>query len=230
MRVPTEGGGILRLPATIRDRLTFYHSMPSGDNPVLLTDITFSSNTQNDRDRTAAGLHIIVDDRDDEHRLYGVTALPADTKRSSAAGALPAQKVTKLTVICDTLTVRSRWWMPECDVTIFARRIEFVGEGCIDTSPAPWELPNAKDASGATPGGNGADGRAGGKVTIYAGSIDAPGDGRAQRVVTDGGNGQGAGKGLDGADGKDASRALIGFGDDYVDQSHSTSIPTRQAA
>src|SRR5688572_19672680 len=131
-----------RMPATIRDRLTFYHSMPASDNPVLLTDVMVTSSTQNERDRTATGLHVIVDERDPEQRLYGVTALPADTKRSSADGALPAQKVTKLTVICDTLTVRCRWWMPECEVIIYARRIEFTGDGCIDTSPAPWELPN----------------------------------------------------------------------------------------
>ncbi len=206
-----------RVPATIRDRLTFYHSMPGGDNPVLLTDVAVTNSTQNERERIATGLHVIVDDHDSEHRLYGVTALPADTKRSSATGALPAQKVTKLTVICDTLTVKCRWWMPECEVTVFARQIEFEGDGCIDTSPAPWELAHAKDAYGKTPGANGADGRAGGKVTIYARDVYAPAG--SKRVITDGGNGQGAGKGLDGQDGKSASAALSWIGDDYTDQS-----------
>jgi hypothetical protein len=70
-----------RVPATIRDRLTFHRSMPAGDNPVLLTEVKVTSNTQNERDRTAFGLHVIVDDRDDQQILYGVTALPADTKR-----------------------------------------------------------------------------------------------------------------------------------------------------
>jgi hypothetical protein len=207
-----------RVPATIRDRLTFYHSMPGGDNPLLLTDVAVTSNSQNERDRTAIGLHVIVDAADETQRLYGVTALPADTKRSAATGALPAQKVTRLTIICDTLTVRSRWWMPECEVTVFARHVEFTGEGCIDTSPAPWELPNARDASGNTPGATGADGRPGGKVTIYARSVDTPAGSRAKRVVTDGGNGQGAGKGRDGDDGKTASAALTWIGDDYVDK------------
>jgi hypothetical protein len=207
-----------RVPATIRDRLTFYHSMPGGDNPLLLTDVSVTSNTQNERERTAIGLHVIVDAADDTQRLYAVTALPADTKRSAATGALPAQKVTRLTIICDTLTVRSRWWMPECEVIVFARHIEFVGEGRIDTSPAPWELPNARDATGNTPGANGADGRPGGKVTIYARTVDTPAGSRAKRVVTDGGDGQGAGKGRDGEDGKTASAALTWIGDDYVDK------------
>ncbi len=207
-----------RVPATIRDRLTFYHSMPAGDNPLIPTDVKVTSNTQNERDRTATGLHIIVDDRDDEQILYGVTALPAETKRSSATGLLPAQKVTKLTVICDTLTVRCRWWMPECDVIVFARRILFEGEGCIDTSPAPWELPRARDAYGTTPGANGANGRSGGKVTINARDVDAPAGSRAKRIITDGGNGQSAGKGLDGRDGKSASGALTWIGDDYTDE------------
>lgn len=207
-----------RVPATIRDRLTFYHSMPGGDNPLNLTDVKVTSNTQNERDRTATGLHIIVDDRDDEHILYGVTALPAETKRSSATGLLPVQKVTKLTVICDTLTVRCRWWMPECDVIVFARQILFEGEGCIDTSPAPWELKRARDASGTTPGANGANGRSGGKVTIYARDVDAPAGSRAKRIITDGGNGQDAGKGIDGQDGRNASGTLSWIGDDYTDE------------
>jgi hypothetical protein len=207
-----------RVPATIRDRLTFYHSMPGGDNPVQLTDVMVTSSTQNERERTATGLHVIVDDRDPEQRLYGVTALPADTRRSSAEGALPAQKVTRLTVICDTLTVRCRWWMPECEVNVFARRIEFTGDGCIDTSPAPWELPNARDASGTTAGANGASGRAGGKVSIYVREVETPSGSRTKRVVTDGGNGQGAGKGLNGQDGKSASGALTWIGDDYTDK------------
>lgn len=205
-----------RVPATIRDRLTFYHSMPGGDNPVVLTDVKVTSNTQNERDRTATGLHVIVDDRDNEQILYGVTALPAETKRSSASGPWPVQKVTRLTVICDTLTVRCRWWMPECDLTVFARQILFEGEGCIDTSPAPWELKRALDAAGTTPGANGAEGRPGGKVTIYARDVDAPAGSRAKRIITDGGNGQDAGRGLDGKDGRNASGTLS-WGDDHVD-------------
>ena len=207
-----------RVPATIRDRLTFYHSMPGDNNPQLLTEVKVTSNTQNARERTATGLHVIVDDKDDQQILYGVTALPADTKRSSATGLLPVQKVTKLTVICDTLTVRCRWWMPECDVIVFARQILFEGEGCIDTSPAPWELKRARDASGTTPGANGANGRPGGKVTIYARDVDAPAGSRAKRIITDGGNGQDAGKGIDGSDGRSASNTLSWLGDDYVDR------------
>ncbi|MEA3015406.1 MAG: hypothetical protein QOI38_128 [Sphingomonadales bacterium] len=207
-----------RVPATIRDRLTFYHSMPGGDNPLLLTDVKVTSNTQNERDRTATGLHVIVDDRDDEQILYGVTALPAETKRSNATGLLPVQKVTKLTIICDTLTVRCRWWMPECDVIVFARQILFEGEGCIDTSPAPWELARARDAYDKTPGANGANGRSGGKVTIYARDVDAPAGSRAKRIITDGGKGQDAGRGLDGKDGRNASGALTWIGDDYTDE------------
>jgi hypothetical protein len=207
-----------RAPATIRDRLTFYHSMPGGDNSLLLTDVKVTSNTQNERDRVATGLHVIVDDKDDGQILYGITALPADTRRMAATGILPVQKVTRLVVICDTLTVRCRWWMPECDVTVFARQILFEGEGSIDTSPAPWELPRARDAYDKTPGANGANGRPGGKVTIYASAVDAPAGSKAKRIVTDGGNGQDAGRGLDGKDGRNASGALTWIGDDYTDK------------
>ncbi|HYJ52650.1 MAG TPA: hypothetical protein VEW04_05715 [Allosphingosinicella sp.] len=190
--------------------------MPGGDNPLLLTDVKVTSSTQNERDRTAIGLHVIVDDKDEDQPLYGVTALPAGTKRASATGELPVQKVTKLTVICDTLTVRCRWWMPECDLIVFARQILFEGDGCIDTSPAPWELARARDASDKTPGANGANGRSGGKVTIYARDVDAPAGSRAKRIITDGGNGQDAGKGIDGNKGRDASNTLS-WGDDHVD-------------
>lgn len=205
-------------PATIKDQLTFYHSMPGGDNPVQLTDVSVVSNSQDVKNRTATGLHVIIDDKDDAYRLHGVTATAAGTTRSSRTGDLPTQKVSKLTVICDTLTVRCRWWLPECDVIIFARRIEFEGDGCIDTSPAPWDMANAQDSTGSTRGANGAHGRRGGDVRVHANDIAIPANSKAKRIITDGGNGQGAGKGQNGADGKNATGALSWIGDDYTDK------------
>jgi hypothetical protein len=211
-----------RSPSTIRDQLTFYHSMPGGDSALQLTDVSISSHSQNVKDRTAIGLHIIVDDKESGHKLHGVTAAPAGTMRSSRTGDLPAQKVSKLTVICDTLTIRCRWWLPECSVTIFARRIEFEGDGCIDTSPAPWEMPNAQDSTGRTIGANGADGRRGGEVRAYVEDIAVPQNSRARRIITDGGNGQGGGRGQKGADGKSASGSLHWIGDFYLDLDYYT--------
>jgi len=208
-----------RSPATIKDQLTFYHSMPGGDNPVELTDVAISSNAEDVKDRTATGLHVIVDDQDETHKLYGVTAVAAGATRSSRVGDLPVQKVSKLTVICDTLTVRCRWWLPECSVTIFARRIEFEGNGCIDTSPAPWDMPNAQDSVGRTPGANGANGRRGGDVRVQVEDVVVPQGSRAARIITDGGNGQGGGRGQNGGDGKSASGTLW-LGDDYVDKDY----------
>lgn len=210
----------LRSPATIKDQLTFYHSMPGGENPVQLTDVSISSSTQNIKDRTATGLHVIVDDKDDAHRLFGVTAVAAGTTRSSRTGDLPAQKVSKLTVICDTLTIRCRWWLPECSVTIFARRIEFEGDGCIDTSPAPWDMPNAQDSAGRTPGANGANGRQGGDVRVHVEDLVTPQGSRIKRIVTDGGSGQGAGRGQNGSDGKSVWGALSWIGNDYTDKDY----------
>lgn len=210
----------LRSPATIKDRLAFYHSMPGGDNPVQLNDVAITGNSQDVKDRTATGLHVIVDDKDDTYKLYGVTAVAAGTTRSSRNGDLPTQKVSKLTVICDTLTIRCRWWLPECAVTIYARRIEFEGDGCLDTSPAPWDMPNAQDSSGRTPGANGADGRRGGDVRVHVEELATPKGSTARRIVTDGGNGQGAGKGQNGGDGKSASGYLAYIGDDYTDKDY----------
>lgn len=209
-------------PATIKDQLTFYHSMPGGDNPVQLTDVSIRSNSQDVKDRTATGLHIIVDDKDETQKLFGVTAAAPGTTRSSRTGDLPTQKVSKLTVICDTLTIRCRWWLPECDVIIFARRIEFMGDGCIDTSPAPWEMPNAQDSSGNTKGTNGANGRRGGDVRAHANEVAIPPNTQLKRIITNGGNGQGAGKGQNGADGKSATGALSWIGDDYTDKDDHT--------
>jgi hypothetical protein len=89
---------------------------------VQLTDVSISSSTQDIKDRTATGLHVIVDDKDDAHRLFGITAVAAGTTRSSRTGDLPAQKVSKLTVICDTLTIRCRWWLRPCSACVWPRR------------------------------------------------------------------------------------------------------------
>ncbi|MES1975356.1 MAG: hypothetical protein V4472_23090 [Pseudomonadota bacterium] len=206
----------LKPASTIMDQLRFFHSMPGPEGVAKLNDVKVVNSTQNNKHKTATGLHVIVDDQDALQDLYGITAVPKETRLAGNEKEKGWQKVAKLTVICDTLTIRCPWWLPECDLTIYARRIEFEGEGRIDTSPPAWALPKAQDSTGKTPGVNGADGHAGGDVGLYAREIVVPKGTTRKRVITDGLDGQGGGKGQNGANGKSVS-GYLNLSADYVD-------------
>ncbi|CUS43243.1 MAG: hypothetical protein V4610_19250 [Pseudomonadota bacterium] len=207
----------LKPPSTIQDQLRFFHSMPGSGGIAKINDVTVQNSTQNEKHKTATGLHVIVDDQDQEQTLFGITSVPRETRLTSNAREKGWQKVAKLTVICDTLTVRCDWWLPECDLTIYARRIEFEGDGRIDTSPPGWATPKAQDSVGKTPGASGANGHAGGDASIYANEIVTPKGTSRKRIITDGLDGQGGGKGQNGADGKNASGYLY-LSNGYVDR------------
>ncbi|GAA0302071.1 hypothetical protein GCM10009087_09780 [Sphingomonas oligophenolica] len=206
----------VKTPATIMDQLRFFHSMPSADGVAKINDIAVQNSTQNIKHKTATGLHIIVDDKDPEQTLFGVTAVPRETRLADDTREKGWQKVAKLTVICDTLTIRCDWWLPECDLTVYARRIEFEGDGRIDTSPPAWALAKAQGSTGKTPGVNGAHGHAGGDAVIYVSEVVTPKGTTRKRIITDGLDGQGGGKGQNGGDGRNVSPLYIPFG--YVDK------------
>ncbi|TWB33273.1 hypothetical protein [Nitrospirillum pindoramense] len=212
-----------RQPLTINDQLVYCHSMPGKDVPSGINSVILQSNTQNDKQKTISGLHIVIDDKDDGNNIYSITVPTGATLLGKDKS---WQKVAKLTVVCDTLTIRCRWWLPETDVVIYARKVEFVGSGCLDTSPPAWSLPKALDSVGKTPGAKGADGHAGGDVNFYVADIAVPRGSTLARIITDGGDGQGGGHGQDGADGKNASGHLY-LSDDYVDRSSHTDTGMR---
>ncbi|MEG3151197.1 hypothetical protein U1769_14995 [Sphingomonas sp. ZT3P38] len=202
--------------STIMNQLRFFHSMPSSDGIAKINDVTVQNSTQQEKHKTATGLHIIIDDKDPEQTLFGVTSVPLETRLAAATREKAWQKVAKLTVICDTLTVRCAWWLPECDLTIYARKIEFEGDGKIDTSPPAWSLPKAQDSTGTTPGANGANGHAGGDAIIYVDEVVTPKGTTRKRIITDGMDGQGGGKGQNGAHGSSVSQLYIPVG--YIDR------------
>lgn len=206
------------VPMTIRDQLQFFHSMPSLNGTSRLSDVSITDHTQNSKHKTATGLHVIVDDKS-KSKLHEITLLSDDIRLIGKEK--DWQKVTKLTIICDTLTIRCRWWLPECDVEIYARRVEFEGDGCLDTSPPPWASDKAQNSFGKTSGSNGANGHPGGDVLLYVNEIVAPAEATMKRIVTDGGNGQGGGHGQNGDEGNSVSGHLY-LPSDYVDSSAHT--------
>lgn len=218
-------------PSTIMNQLRFFHSMPSSDGIAKINDVIVQNSTQNEKHKTATGLHIIIDDKDPEQTLFGVTSVPAETRLSAATREKAWQKVAKLTVICDTLTVRCAWWLPECDLTIYARRIEFEGDGKIDTSPPGWSLPKAQDSTGTTPGAHGASGHAGGEAIIYVDEVVTPKGTTRKRFITDGLDGQGGGKGQNGANGDSVNPLYIPLGyidhDSYTDSFIKTTVAVK---
>jgi flagellin-like hook-associated protein FlgL len=147
-----------------------------------------------------------------DHRIAGVTvtleaghrnkvydALHKDPGIHKADPAVPYPDTRSVLILADVLEINSPLRVPEADITIFARQIRFGPNGAIDTSPLDWRLAKAADASVAgSSGGDGAQGRSAGKITIFVdgATLDA-----RKRLTANGGKGQGAGLGKNGSDG-----------------------------
>ncbi len=157
-----------------------------------------------------------------DHRITGVTvtleaghrnkvydALHKDPGANKADPAVGYPDTRSVLILCDVLEIKSPLRVPQADVTIHARTIVFWPTGAIDTSPLDWRVSKAPDAAvtGAA-GGDGAQGRSAGKITIFGGEAVMttngetlkPLDGK-KRLTANGGHGQGAGLGKAGQDG-----------------------------
>lgn len=157
-----------------------------------------------------------------DHRIVGVTvtleaghrnkvydALHKDPGANKADPAVPYPDVRSVLILCDVLEIKSPLRVPQADVTIHARSIVFWPGGSIDTTPLAWRVAKAADAAvTGTAGGDGAQGRNAGKITIFVGDVSQTSDGqtfkpldRKYRLIANGGHGQGAGLGKNGEDG-----------------------------
>ncbi|MGD9062840.1 MAG: hypothetical protein PVI42_01860 [Desulfobacterales bacterium] len=116
----------------------------------------------------------------------------------------PRVATRSLLIACDRLEIHGELRLPECDVTIYARELTFGPKGRINTTPLAWQTAKAKDANptAKTKADDGAHGRHGGKIDVYISKLTTPPRESIKRFVTNGGNGQHAGFGLKGTDGK----------------------------
>lgn len=201
----------------ISDQLAYVHTMPRTNATEIAHGLEFSRPT--DSQLVVVGLYGLVSPEAPEGRnIYAVTATPYDRTIEPGIASAP-NPLKKLLVVCDTLTVACRWWLPECDVQIHARVIEFQGEGCIDTSPAPWSVAKAADAAGKQKGKDGANGKHAGDISVLVDKVLLPQGASRPRLIARGGNGQSGGKGLDGTAGRDSPSNRLGFTGSYTHHS-----------
>lgn len=197
----------------IQDQLGFVHSMPQTDASSIMRTVRIERPAEGQVN--LVGLSIVAGpDAPGGQRVYEATATPYD-RRLDPASPGGSGSLRKLKVVCDTLTVPTRWWLPECDVEISARRIVFENDGSIDTSPMPWTVAKAADASGGHPGRDGADGRSAGDITVLAAEVSVPAGSTRKRLIARGGDGQSGGLGLPGADGRDSPSNRLGITGSY---------------
>jgi hypothetical protein len=147
-----------------------------------------------------AGVHIVFK-RGDANNLYESFHTSRDQKLD--AGPSPGPKKALL-IACDTLEISGMLSLPEWDVAIFARKLIFQDKGSLDTTPLNWALEKAADydPNSRKGGTSGSEGHDAGAISVFVDAMEAPAGESMQRFVCRGGNGQHAGHGKDGADGK----------------------------
>jgi len=123
-------------------------------------------------------------------------------------------------IVCDTLEISGELSLPEYEVAIYARRLIFKDQGCINTSPLNWTMDKAADynPSAKTGGANGAEGRHAGKQSIFINELQETDHASIKRFICRGGRGQHAGLGKDGADG--TSYYTVGTKWELTDSGH----------
>jgi hypothetical protein len=73
--------------------------------------------------------------------------------------------IKKLTIYCDSFYLNEMFWLPECDLTIWARVINF-NSNIISTSALPWRKALTYDTQLESDNDNGQAGANGGNITI----------------------------------------------------------------
>jgi flagellin-like hook-associated protein FlgL len=170
---------------------------PSATSTLYIKRYTTKHNDESESHQVI-GVHIVLAPND----ANGIwKALHVDRAKQELDPQNPRVATKSLHIFCDTLEVRGEFSLPEADVVVYARRINWAtADAAINTSPLRWALDKAQDAKDNTAGQNGAHGRNAGSLKIYAAKVEPSGDTRPRLVAT-GGNGQHPGSGLDGPNG-----------------------------
>jgi hypothetical protein len=171
---------------------------PSATSTLYINRYTTKHNDEMESHQVI-GVHIVLAPNDPN----GIwKALHVDRAKQKLDPQNPRVATKSLQIFCDTLEVRGEFCLPEAEVVVYARRINWAtADAAINTAPLLWALDKAKSAEGNTAGQNGAHGRNAGSIKIFAGKVEPTGDTRPRLVAT-GGNGQHPGSGLDGSNGK----------------------------
>jgi hypothetical protein len=185
----------------VSSQQTFLISQPekSSATSTLYINRYTTKNNDETENHTVIGVHVVLA-QDNPNGIW--KALHVDRVKQKLDPQNPRVATKSLHIYCDTLEVRGEFCLPEAEVVVYARRINWAtADAAINTSPLRWVLDKAKDFEGNTAGQNGAHGRNGGSLKIFAGKVEPSGDTRPRLVAT-GGNGQHPGSGRDGSNGK----------------------------
>lgn len=171
---------------------------PAATSTLYLNRYTTKNNDQTEN-HTVIGVHVVLAPND-PNKLW--EALHIDRAKQKLDPQNPRVATKSLQIYCDTLEVRGAFSLPEAEVVIYARRLNWAtADAAINTSPLPWALDKAKNAEDNAVGQNGAHGRNAGSLKIFVAKVE-PRDDTRPRLIATGGNGQHPGSGRDGSNGK----------------------------
>ncbi len=178
---------------------TFLASYPAKPDPKSSLYLTkhHTKNADSSINYIFSGVHLIIKKKHEN----GLWELLEDNRKSQDARN-PVTKIRSLKIICDTLEVHGQLKIPETNLTIYARKLVWATDkASINSSPLPWAVKKAQNATKDKKGENGAHGRHAGALHLFVKTVEPVND-KVQRLIAKGGNGQDPGAGLDGKDGE----------------------------
>lgn len=183
---------------------TFLDSRP--EKPLATSTLYINrfttTNADKSQDHTIVGVHVLLK-KENANGLW--EALHVDRSQQKLDANDPRVTTRSLQIYCDILEVHGEFSVPEADVTVFCRHLNWAtADAAINTSPLAWAVDKAQNASGSQAGKNGAAGRNAGSFQVFISTAEPAGDTRP-RLIALGGRGQHPGAGKDGQWGKSMS-------------------------
>lgn len=185
-------------PVPVQPESTLYNNVYSTE--------TADQSKQTQKKDIVSGVHLIFQ-KGNENNLFDTYNV--DRGRTTITDLNSKMAYKSLLIVCDTLTIHGELSLPECDVTIYARKLELLDAGCINTSPLPWSdaLKRAQDAAQTgTSGEDGATGHNAGSISVFVANVLPS---TCTPFIAHGGAGQNAGLGKAGADGSSVPYSCI---------------------
>lgn len=177
------------------------HPTPRSATDTVYLDIFETNNPDASKSYTVVGVEVILKPGHVNGLWERFHVKPDQTIDPST----PEVATQSLTICCDKLVIHSEMRVPECDIAIYTRHVDWATpEAKINTSPLAWSTHKAKDATGNDKkGANGARGRNAGSIAFFTspGYTAEKSDDSNRRLEAVGGNGQGPGHGRRGTDG-----------------------------
>ncbi len=176
----------------------------TSENYVIISDTLgadpefFNTASRPTRTVQISGKKIIIDDQPPT-KAFQLCSYDRQSGRNA--------NVKHLTIYADSLVVRTPFLIPQTNVVIYAKTLEFQDKSGhaparIETTPLNFTIA-AKPATATTPAEPGRPGADGGNIDLLIANLIFPPSGVSKRLVLRGGQGQDPGLGQDGAKGLD---------------------------